>query len=327
MYKLVFNRFYNGVLLCIVLVCLPSFSIASSASDDTNPTKVHKKEIAFSFDDSPRFARGFMDGPTRAKRLIAELEDHDIGRVVFFSNTFELDDPNGEGMKRLQSYSDAGHIIANHTHSHANFNETSAQDFIKEIDKADQILRQFDTFKPWFRFPYLREGNTLQKRDAVRKHLASLGYINGYTTIDTYDWYMESLFQQAIKENPQLDLERVKRFYVETIVDGAEQDYKAALKVLNRSPKHLLLMHETDLAALFTGDLADALRAKGWTIISNEEAYTDDISNYKTPAYYDFNPGRVDEIALDRGINIWPARTSLTQEGLNTIFYEMVLED
>ena len=43
------------------------------------------KQIAFTFDDAPRQANGYFDGPTRAKTLITELQDHGIKQAAFFA--------------------------------------------------------------------------------------------------------------------------------------------------------------------------------------------------------------------------------------------------
>ena len=40
----------------------------------------------------------------------------------------------------------------------------------------------------------------------------------------------------------------------------------------------MLLLHETDLNALFIVDLVAGLRAAGWTIITMDEAYRDPIA-------------------------------------------------
>jgi len=42
------------------------------------------KEIAISFDDSTRFAKGYFDGPTRAKKFIETLKTTMIGQVVLY---------------------------------------------------------------------------------------------------------------------------------------------------------------------------------------------------------------------------------------------------
>lgn len=293
-------------------------------------SEANTKEIAFTFDDSPRFATGLFDGPTRAQTLIDELYKHDLPGVVFFSNPSSAGKPlNEEGKARLKAYSNAGHIIANHTYAHANINELNIEEYLQGIKLADTVLKQYPTFRKWFRFPYLREGNTLEKRDAVRKYLKELGYFNGYVTADTYDWYMEVLFQNAVKDaaknGTQLDMDKLQKFYVNTLVDNIEFADKRAQHYLGRSPKHVLLLHETDLSALFVGDLADALRAKGWKIIATEEAYTDDIANFEMQAVYPWNPGRIGEIALETGKKRLDRPASLTEKGLDILFAEMVL--
>ena len=256
------------------------------------------KELAFTFDDSPRGAKGYFDGPTRAERLLAELEQHKVPQVAFFSVSRNLDE---EGMQRLQSYSEAGHIIANHTHSHPNFNQLSLQEYIDDVAKADELLSDFPTFKKWFRFPYLREGDTVAKRDGMRAYLQENGYINAYITLNNYDWYIETLFQEAVAKGIQVDLNQLKDFYVSVIIEGIEYYDQLAVTHIGHSPKHVLLLHEMDITALFVGDLADALRARGWDIISPQEAFTDNIANYQTQSLLKYNPGRVGEIARDKG--------------------------
>ncbi|MFM7378762.1 MAG: polysaccharide deacetylase, partial [Erythrobacter sp.] len=48
-----------------------------------------------------------------------------------------------------------------------------------------------------------------------------------------------------------------------------------ARRTLGRSPPHVMLLHETDLAALFIADLVAELRKDDWTIITADEAYGD----------------------------------------------------
>lgn len=255
------------------------------------------KEIALTFDDSPRFANGYFDGPTRAKKLIAQLKKHKTGPVVFFSVSGQMDE---EGRSRLQSYANAGHIIANHTVSHPDFNKTSLKEYQAEFLRAHKELKHFKTFKKWFRFPYLREGNTKEKRDGMRELFNKSGYLNAYITINNYDWYIEGLFQRAVKK-PNFNLERMRKFYVDVLMESVEHTDKMAVKQLGRSPKHVLLLHEMDISALFIGDLVTELRRRGWKIITAEEAYTDTIAKYMTPEVMPYNPGRIGEIAKDRG--------------------------
>ncbi|WP_223668674.1 polysaccharide deacetylase family protein [Kangiella shandongensis] len=280
------------------------------------------KEIAITFDDSPRSASGYFDGPTRAKKLVAELKEHNVEQVAFFSVSKRLD---AEGIERLNTYSEAGHIISNHTHSHPDFNQLSLQDYSKDFLLADVKLQQFNNFRKLFRFPYLREGNTAEKRDGMRKLLNKHGYKNAYITLNNYDWYIESLFQNAVKEGHDIDMEKMSQFYVQLLIESIEYYDEMAQEHLGRSPKHVLLLHEMDISALFIGDLVKELRIRGWNIITPDEAYSDDIAKYKVDRVLKFNPGRIGEIALVNGQRKGLWHKNLDERYLEKLFMQQVI--
>lgn len=256
------------------------------------------KEIAITFDDSPRVALGYFDGPTRANKLIKALKQHGVKQVAFFSVSKKLDE---EGEKRLTAYSDAGHIIANHTHSHPDINKLSFEQYKNDFLTADSLLSPYKNFQKWFRFPYLREGDTIEKRDGMRALLQEKGYINAYITLNNYDWYIESLFQKAVKDKVEIDFDALRQFYVDVLMESIQYYEQMAVTHLGRSPKQVLLLHEMDVSALFIGDLVDELRKQGWSIITPEQAYSDPVADYKTKQLMKFNPGRIGEIARDKG--------------------------
>lgn len=284
---------------------------------------VCSKEIAITFDDSPRHASGYFDGSTRSTKLISELKKHKVKQVAFFSVSKRLDD---EGVERLKRYGAAGHIIANHTHSHPNINNLTIDDYTKDVLLADKKLKSFSNFKKLFRFPYLREGDTLAKRDGMRKLLLEQGYTNAYITLNNYDWYIEVLFQRAIEQGRNVNLERMRKFYVDTLMESIEYYDQMAITHLGRSPKHVLLLHEMDISALFIGDLVVELRQRGWNIITPEEAYRDDIAKYQVENPLKFNPGRIGEIARDKGQRKGLWHKTLDEKYLDKTFTEQVLD-
>lgn len=164
------------------------FSLSTAASG---------KELALSFDDAPRHAKGYFDGQTRADKLIKQLREHNVNQVVFYAVTKDLND---EGVARLKKYTNAGHLLANHTHNHPDFNQLSLDDYVEDFEAAHRELAKFDNVTKLFRFPYLREGDTLAKRDGMRQKMSELGYSNAYITLNNYDWYIEDLFQKAIAD-------------------------------------------------------------------------------------------------------------------------------
>ncbi len=296
----------------ILVFSLISLTLAASA-----------KEIAITFDDAPRFAKGYFDGPTRAQKLIENLQKAKVPNTVFFSVPSNL---NEEGKNRILFYTSAGYNIANHTDTHPNYNQISAKDYINDFKTADKALSKFPNFVKWFRFPYLREGNNISKRDLMRNTLSKMKYFNAYITINNYDWYMEEQFQSEIAKKTNLDFEKLKKYYVSLLINAVEYYDKMAITHLGRSPKHVILLHETDLNALFIGDLISELRNKGWDIITPHEAYKDQIAEYVTPAVFNFNPGRIGEIAKDKGQTAGLWHESCDEVFLDNEFKKTVLK-
>ncbi len=116
------------------------------------------KEVSLTFDDAPMNDNSIFTGNERTKILIDVLKRNKI-KTVFFSVSSNLVKSNG--LERMKKYEEAGHLVANHTHAHINFDEISVEEYVQDFDKADKLLRQFKNFRPWFRFPMLRHGTLL----------------------------------------------------------------------------------------------------------------------------------------------------------------------
>lgn len=237
------------------------------------------KQIALSFDDVPRQRGAFFTPEERTERLIAALRQARVKQAVFFVNPGRLEQPDGAGGEgRIAAYVAAGHTIANHSFSHPSLNRTNAADFLADIDRGEAWLKGRAGHRPWFRFPYLHEGgNDKAKRDMVRAGLAARGLRNGYVTADGMDWHLEQLTIDAAAAGKTMDQKALRSLYLQMQISAIDYHDAMARSVLGRSPAHVLLLHETDLAALFIADLADELRRRGWTIITADEAYRDPL--------------------------------------------------
>ena len=96
------------------------------------------------------------------------------------------------------------------------------------------MIEGFSNFRRLFRFPYLKEGNTAEKRDRMLKFLLERGYRMGYVTIDTSEWAIDDRLRKRLKNEPNADLTAyrdlaaafVKPNLVEilTVIDGVSFD-------------------------------------------------------------------------------------------------------
>lgn len=280
-------RLVQSLLITASFIAVLSEALAS-------PTK----RIALTLDDAPRGDGPMYSGAQRAGVLLESLKSVEAGPVAFFVTTKHLE--KNDNRKRVERYANAGNLIANHTHSHPWLSRVDTDEYIAGIDKAEVLLNGFDNRRPWFRFPYLDEGSTHEKRDQVRESLAQRNLINGYVTVDNYDWYIEGKWQEAVKQGKSVDMDALRSVYLTVMLSAVDFFDELAQNTLEHSPAHVLLMHENDLAAIFIDDLITELRSKGWEIISPDEAYRDPIAK-TLPKTLMANQGLVAALAVEAG--------------------------
>jgi hypothetical protein len=123
-----------------------------------------------------------------------------------------------------------------------------------------------------------------------------------------------------------MDMEALRDLYVETHVEAANFNEALARRELKRSPMHVLLLHETDIAALFIDDLVAALRKDGWEIITADQAFTDPLRR-EMPDAPSANGTLLGQIAHARGRTeqVWPPMTN--QDFARRLFQQRVLKE
>ncbi|MEO1310360.1 MAG: polysaccharide deacetylase family protein, partial [Pseudomonadota bacterium] len=123
---------------------------------------VEPKRIVLSFDDAPRGDGRVFAGAARATALIEGLRAAEVEEVVFFVTTrgFEA---QPDGKARVERYAAAGHLIANHSHTHPWAHQTGVADYLADVDlrriapfvkerKSEPGTQIFDPFEARLRF-------------------------------------------------------------------------------------------------------------------------------------------------------------------------------
>jgi len=252
-----------------------SLSVTANA-DDTAPSD---KRIALTFDDVPRGEGGFFTSEERTRLLIEALREAGVKQAAFFVNPGRIAKRPG-AEDRIAAYVAAGHVIANHTNDHPRLSQTGANAYIADIDLAAQWLEGRVGYRPWFRYPFLDEGRSdTVKRDTLRAALRARSLLNASPTVDASDWWLEAALGKVEREGRAYSPDAARALFVETHVEAAEFYHGLALKTFDVPVAHNMLLHETDLSAMFIADLVAALRAKGWTIITADEAFADPVYN------------------------------------------------
>ncbi|HSK64015.1 MAG TPA: polysaccharide deacetylase family protein [Pyrinomonadaceae bacterium] len=217
-----------------------------------------------------------LTGAERNQAILEALQTHRTKAALFVIGRNIEDE---EGKKLLSAWDQAGHLIANHTYSHRNLNAPDAdvKAYQDDILQAEALLKQFPRFRKFFRFPFLKEGDTVAKRDAMRAFMTQHGYRNGHVTIDASDWFIDQRLTARLKENPAANVKPYRDYYLEHMWDRANYYDKLAGRVVRHQVRHTMLVHFNLLNSLFLGDLIAMFLKKDWLPIHPELAYGDPV--------------------------------------------------
>jgi peptidoglycan/xylan/chitin deacetylase (PgdA/CDA1 family) len=236
-------------------------------------------EVAFTFDDPQLVDYPGASGSSWADvdfMLRRALRQAGVKATLFVCG-MRVD--NAEGKKLLQAWNDDGHVLANHSYSHLYFHSdkvTLAQ-FEGDALKGENVVSGYPRFQKIFRYPFFKEGDTIEKRDGMRWWLAQRGYKMGRATIDASDWAIDGRMRKRLEKGPKADLAGYRDFYLQHIWERSHYYYSLAKKVWGRPVRHTVLLHHRLLSALFLQDLIAMYRASGWKVVDAEYAYQDAI--------------------------------------------------
>ncbi|MBD3409599.1 MAG: polysaccharide deacetylase family protein [Ignavibacteriales bacterium] len=134
----------------------------------------------------------FDDGPTpgATDAVLDELERADV-KALFFV----VGDAAARAPELLREVHEAGHLVGNHTRTHANMRGLSPGEQRSEIESAARVVEETIGYAPrYFRPPY-------GKFDAsLRRVLRDLGLIGVMWTLLPYDWRSDAELSRRVVE-------------------------------------------------------------------------------------------------------------------------------
>ena len=239
------------------------------------PGIVCAQSLALSFDDGldPRASPEAAAWNAAILRGLADARVHSI----LFAAGRNVDSP--PGMALVTDWGHAGHAVANHTYSHLSLNDrhTTLPLFIADVERNEALLKEVPGWSPRLRFPYLKEGDTAAKRDGMRAWIKAHAYSSGAVSIDASDWYYDARYTQWREAHAGADPRAFREAYLAHLWNRAQYYDGLAQQLLGRSATHVLLLHTRRINAEFLPDIIAMFRARGWAIVSPEEAYADPL--------------------------------------------------
>ncbi|MEP6848418.1 MAG: polysaccharide deacetylase family protein [Acidobacteriota bacterium] len=238
-----------------------------------------KPQVAITLDDPDIDPTPLQSPEERNRSILAALKKHGDLKAALFVSGRKID--HDAGRKLLQKWNDAGHILGNHTYSHSYYpsKKIAFEWYADDIVRVEDILKSYPQFERsrYMRFPFLKEGDTLEKRDRMRGFLKERGYRMGHVTIDTSEWAIDDRLTKRLAADPKVDLLPYRQFFLDHIWERSQYYDDLAKKVVGRPIKHTVLAHHSLVVSLFLDDLLGMFKRKGWQLIDASDAYTDPV--------------------------------------------------
>ena len=289
------------------LLLAAALLLAAGASLAKEP----RLEIALTFDDLP------LNGAKPANRsmqqiaadTVAVLKAHHIPPSFGFisPNGRELD-PDGAGA--LQAWIDGGNPLGNHTYTHLSLTKNSAEDFEEEILRNEPILARLtppgaNSDWRWLRYPFLHEGDTVEKRRAVREFLRAHGYRVAQTTIDWEDYLWNGAHARCVDRHDTAAIEWLRSSYLSEAERWIRAQRGFARQVWGRDINHVALLHLGSFSSTILPDLFKLLDREGFAIVTLEEAQSDPVYE-SDPDIGAPNGGTLTELMMQARQIPWP---------------------
>ncbi|MGA8273453.1 MAG: polysaccharide deacetylase family protein [Candidatus Sulfotelmatobacter sp.] len=249
------------------------------------------QKLAITMDDLP-LNGSLPPGVTRAentKNVLEIFKKRHVPPVYGFINAKKLEG-NEDGAEALKLWA-AKEPIGNHTYSHMDLEQNTAEAFEREIEEDEPVLELLNLGAPkqeamnnwrWLRYPYLHEGDTVEKRRAVRAYLKTRGYRIAQVTLDWEDYLWNTAYARCAAKNDTKSIAWLRSSYLSTASEFLDLGREQAKLIYGHEISYVLLMHLGAFSSTILPDALDLLKKKGFQLVTLGEAESD--------AAYDSDP-------------------------------------
>lgn len=238
------------------------------------------QKVAITFDDLP-LNGDLPPGVTRvqiARDALAILKARHAPPAYGFINAKKLEG-NPDAAEALKIWA-ASEPIGNHTYGHINLSTNPAEAFEREIEENEpslELLAGKDGNWHWLRYPFLHEGETVEKRRAVRAYLQAHGYRVAQVTLDWEDYLWNGAYARCAAKNDAPSIAWLKSSYLSIESSYLELSRDLAKTVYGHDINHVLLLHLGAFSSTILPDALDLMQKKGFTFVTLEEAESDPV--------------------------------------------------
>jgi peptidoglycan/xylan/chitin deacetylase (PgdA/CDA1 family) len=263
-------------------------------------------EVAITFDDLP--AHGPLppgeDRPEPVRSILKTLKAEHLPPVYGFVNGFRTAEYPYQ-TELLREWLAAGNLLGSHTWSHPSLDRGSAKKYIANIAENEATLNEVDPAGDWhwFRFPYLEEGDTLEKREAVRGYLLAHGYRIAEVNLDFGDYLWNDAYARCAVKHDDAAIASLHASYLATADEYIAYSRALSQRLYGRDIPYVLLLHVGAFDAKMLPELIGLFRERGFAFVTLPQAQADPAYSVDPKIGYPGGGLLMELVAVTRGIN------------------------
>ena len=241
------------------------------------PTAASAAEIRMAITVDDLSAHSVLpNGETRvdiARTFLAALKDARAAPVYGFINGVQTErEPDSAEVMKL--WRAAGQPLGNHGWAHLNLAQIDVATFEAELTRNEPLLKSLAAGSEWrwFRFPFLSEGDTPEKRAAVRELLKARGYHIASVTMSFGDYAWNEPYARCLAKGDQKAIADLETSFLKAAELSLAHSRSQAAALYGQDIPYVLLMHLGAFDARMGPRLLALYKSLGVSFVSLEEA-------------------------------------------------------
>ena len=213
----------------------------------------------------------------------------------------------------LRAWHDAGNPLGNHSWSHMNLDANPLDAFERDIARNEPLVSELMKNEDWhwFRFPFLVEGDTPEKRNGIRAYLGKHGYKIAGVTMSFGDYMWNEPYAHCKTKEDQKSIRVLEDTYLQAAKESVHYSRDMSNRLFHRDIPYVLLMHVGAFDAEMLPRLLGVYQKEGFQFVTLEQAEKDKFYESDVNLALPSSADTLEKVMTERGLPL-PARPSPT---------------
>jgi peptidoglycan-N-acetylglucosamine deacetylase len=264
-------------------------------------------QMAITFDDLPAHSL-LPPGETRmevASKILSALHDAHLPPTYGFVNGVRIEEQPADAAV-LDAWLASGDPLGNHGWSHMNLDQHALEEFEADVNRNEPLLspRMKDQDWHWFRFPFLAEGDTPEKRAGIRSFLLQHGYKIAGVTMSFGDYQWNEPYARCRAKGDNEAIASLESSYLAAADESIGYSRGLSQTLYGRDIAYVLLMHIGAFDAEMLPRLLSLYRSRGFQFVTLPEAERDEFYREDTDLHLSPGPDSLEQSMTERHLSL-----------------------